>query len=83
MNPLNKSHRGVLRKSSNKGALILAMAGMLYFAEVPAGSGQTYAKDKIHGGSSIQAREKQLFDQLLRDDDEILAIIKAFTECQK
>lgn len=76
MNPLTKATRGVIRRNVSKGALVLAVAGTLYFTgiEIPeindVGSGNFIENvDRVD-------QNKRSLRKIQTEDSEIIAIVE-------
>ena len=81
INPLQNASDGYLSCSAKK-LLVIAVAGYLNFcAPVPSGQTSIPIKDKHQGGGK-EYRSNDTRDRLLREDDEVLTIIKIWTQCQ-
>lgn len=97
INPLARATRGRIRVGTLKGTLVLAVAGLLYFAgstipptitppTIEAGLGYTGSQlVKIYNKDTykkLTKKEKEKLDQLLREDEEIMSMIQIFLKCQ-
>jgi len=80
MKPLTKATRGVIRDSVSKGALVLAVAGALYFGTttvVPIRPLPNKATFGTTGGYQV------INKRIEEEDNEIFAIIQTFLQCRK
>lgn len=86
MKPLTRATRGVLRDSTSKGALVLAVAGVLYFGgdivEPPVVLPE-YPSSLPRGGVSSNYYQDEILQRIERikiEDEQLMLIIKSFLD---
>jgi len=80
INPLKAATGGYLKRTT-KAVLIIAVAGYLNFGGTP------IPTDTIVGGGGSQTQvyrdyEKEHIDSIIKDDDDIIQVLKIFLQCR-
>jgi len=81
LNSLKIATDGYLKKAA-KAALIIAVAGYLNFSSAPPTLTPTKVRVFTSGGVGTTQHKKEQVDRILKEDEDILTLIKVFIEWQ-
>lgn len=89
INPLARATRGRIRQGTTKGTLVLAVAGMLFFSFIDTTTTTSTlqpvvkpAITQIISSPGTTVLIENNWRDLVREDEELMLIIKMFLKCQ-